>query len=444
MEQDAQASIVEAAVEATQTTGSIDSIWLSAAGVFFLLILSGFFSGSETAFTAASKARMHQKIKEGSSRAKLVEQLREKKEKLIGAILLGNNLVNILSTALATVVLTELFGASGVAYATIAMTLLVLIFAEVLPKTYAILYADKMALALAPILQAVVFVLSPITETISGIVKMVLKLFGVNPEDINENTAEELRGAIELHQGDEIEVKEERAMLRSILDLGNVSVEEVMTHRKKVVMVDVDWPMKELVTFVTSSRHMRIPVYKETQDNVIGIINVRDIVRELVLVDGDYDQLDLIDTMSDPWFIPESTTLLDQMKAFQEKQAHIAMVVDEYGAIQGVVTLEDILEEIVGEITDETDIRMEGVRPQPNGSYIVDGTVTIRDLNREFEWNLPDANASTVAGLVLDEARKIPEVGQSFNFYGFRFDIMRRKRNQITVLKIVPPLEELE
>jgi len=419
--------------------------WLITGGaIVLLLVLSAFFSGSETALTAASNPRMHELSRQGSHRAETVLVLRERRERLIGAILLGNNLVNIFASALATSLLLGIFGEAGVLYATLAMTLLILIFAEVLPKTYALTHADKMALMLAPVLRPVVSVLAPITLMISKIVQVTLSIFGISGQEEHSHIhrEEELRGAIALHEGPDPEIRQEQQMLRSILDLDDVQVEEVMTHRSNVAMIDCDDPPEAIVEKVMESPYTRLPLYRGEADNIVGVLHAKGLLRQLGREGARPEALDIKAIASDPWFIPESTSLLDQLQAFRERREHFALVVDEYGAFMGIITLEDILEEIVGEIDDEHDIAVAGVRPQADGSQIVDGTVTIRDLNREFDWYLPDDAATTIAGLVLHEARLIPVPGQVFVFHGFRFEILRRKRNQITLMRVTPPARE--
>ena len=416
------------------------TIALSLAAIIALLILSGFFSGSETAMTAASRAHMHTLAQEGDNRAAMVNTLRQKKERLIGAILLGNNLVNIMASALATSVLITLVGDAAVPVATVVMTLLVLVFAEVLPKTYAIHHSMTTALGVAPAMRIVVFILAPITAAISWFVGVLLKIFTSDFRNVSmTDYVDELRGAIELHDGPEEETKQERAMLRSILDLADVEVSEIMTHRRNVEAIDADLPAGEAVDAVLRSPYTRLPIWQGDPDNVVGVLHAKDVLRAVTSHRDDPDALNIREIETKPWFIPDTTSLQDQLQEFRTRREHFALVVDEYGSLQGVVTLEDILEEIVGEIDDEHDLPVAGVRRQPNGSYIVDGTVTIRDLNREFEWRLPDEEASTLAGLVLHEARRIPEVGQTFTFYGFRFEILRRQRHQITSIRVWPP-----
>ena len=391
-------------------------LWASAGIVFFLLVLSGFFSGSETALTAASKSRLHNLEKEGNKRAGLVNRIRERKDRMIGALLLGNNLVNILASAFATSVLIGIFGEAGVVYATLVMTLLVLIFAEVLPKTYALRHSDKMAMAIAPVMRVVIWLFFPIAAAVNKIVSFTLRLFGADMTSASGGShMEVLRGVIELHDGEDLETQQ-RAMLRSILDLFEVDLEEIMSHRKNVLMLNADDPIEKIVEETLESPYTRMPIYKDDTDNIVGILHTKALMRELKAREAnnvDIDDIDIEDLATEPWFVPEATTLYDQLQAFRSRREHFAVVVDEYGSFMGIVTLEDILEEIVGEIDDEHDETVVGVRKQSNGSYLVDGDVTIRDLNREFEWELPDdEDYSTVAGLIIHEAQTIRKRGR--------------------------------
>jgi Mg2+/Co2+ transporter CorB len=407
-------------------------------GIFVLLLLSAFFSGSETALTAASRPRMHQLESKGDKRAKLVNRLREDQDHMIGTILLGNNLVNILASAMATSVLISLFGETGVVYATLAMTLLVLIFGEILPKTYAFRNAEKLACTIAPTFRVLVRVLAPIMSAIQFVIRGALRLFGVRMDNDSEwsATVEELRGAIELHRGSGAMARHERAMLHSILDLTDVDVEMVMQHRREIFMIDASLPTSKIVEEALDSPFTRIPLWRETPDNIVGVMHAKAMLREVHAHTGDLDALDLDKIVTPPWFIPETTTLFEQLQAFRRRREHFALVVDEYGALMGVVTLEDILEEIVGDIADEHDVTPIGVRPQRDGSYLIAGGVTVRDLNRRFGWDLPDQDAATIAGLVIHEAKLLPETGQIFHFHGFRIEVVRRQRNRITMLRL--------
>ena len=409
--------------------------------IVVLIALSGFFAGSETALTGASKARMHTLEKEGSKRAAMVNRIREHKDNMIGALMLGNTAVHVLASALAANALISLFGETGVLYASVGMTVMVLIFGEVLPKTYALHHADGVSMAIAPLIRAVITVFAPVTALITGTVRLILKVFGADTRMVSSgHHMEVLRGAIELHQGSEEGVQEQRAMLRSILDLQNVDVGEIMVHRKSVAMIDAGQPIGEIVESVLESPYTRLPVWKDRPENIVGIIHTKALLKEMRAHEGKISDVNLESVITDPWYVPDTTTLFDQLQAFRERREHFALVVDEYGSLMGVVTLEDILEEIVGDIDDEMDEIVAGVRKQPGGTYLVDGTVTIRDLNREFEWKLPDdEDYSTLAGLLLHEAQMVPDVGRVFHFYDFTFEVLRRQRNQITLVRVTPP-----
>ena len=412
--------------------------------IIVLLLCSAFFSGSETALTAASKAKLHHLENDGDEKAKIVNRLLLKKEKLIGAILLGNNMVNIMASAIATSLFINYFGEAGVAYATIAMTLLILIFSEVLPKSYALYHSTQTALNVGPFIEPIVKILAPIIKAIQGIVIVTLKIFRIKlrPMLTEGGNEEEIRAAIDLHKGKNPEIAQERVMLKSVLDLGDVNVEDIMRHRKEVVMLDANETSSKTLKTILDSPYTRLPIWKDKPENIIGIIHVKDVlraIRPLIKTGLKNINIDFVKLSSPPWFIPETTSLLDQLQAFRKRHEHFSVVVDEYGSFMGIVTLEDILEEIVGEISDEHDIALPpGIRPEKTGSYIIDGIVTIRDLNRQFEWKLPDEDAATLAGLILHEARRIPEIGQTFEYYNFRFEVLKRQRNQITLIRVTP------
>lgn len=410
--------------------------------VVLCLAISAFFSAGETAITGASKPRLHRLEQQGNARAAVVNRLLDSKESVISALLLGNNVVNILAASLTTAVLTDIFGDAGVFYATIVVTVLVVIFSEVLPKTYALLNSDRMALILGPSIAGSLVVLRPAAIALTGAVKWIMRVFGLNrrASDDAEASDETLRGAIDLHGVAGEEPPPERAMLRSVLDLAQLTVADVMTHRGNVTLVDAAQPVSKIVEQSLASPFTRVPLYRGEPDNVVGVVHAKALFRA---VQGrtaeEVDALAIDGVTTPPWFIPETTTLLGQLQAFRARREHFALVVDEYGALRGIVTLEDILEEIVGDIDDEHDVAVPGVERREDGSYVCRGTVPIRDLNREFGWRLPEDAATTVAGLVMHESRRIPEVGQTFAFHGFRFEILARERNQITSIRVAPP-----
>ena len=430
-----------------ETSGG--SVW-TAAAIIGLLLMSAFFSGSETALTAVSRAKLRRMADQGSKAARRVIGLTDDGETLIGAILIGNNVVNILATSLATSLALSMFGDSGVAIATLVMTVLVMIFAEVLPKTYAFANSEKASLIASRPIAMLVRTFYPIVMAVQFIVRGALSLFGLKLDKgahvLSHEAHEEIRGAIDLHHYESGGVeKSDRDRLVGALDLGDREVTEVMMHRRNIMMLNVNLPTQELIEAVLQSAYTRIPLWRDEPENIVGVIHAKDLLRavdKLIRRDGGglegVDNLDILKIAMEPWFVPDTTSLADQLREFLSKKSHFALVVDEYGALQGLITLEDIIEEIVGEIEDEHDVKTDGVTREADGAYLADGTVTIRDLNRYFDWTLPDEEATTIAGLVIHEAQAIPAEGQSFVFHDFRFDIVSRVRNQITQLRIRP------
>jgi magnesium and cobalt exporter, CNNM family len=414
--------------------------WLSLAVILICLVISFFFSASETALTAVSRARLLRLEKAGNARARLVSNLLEIRERMIGAILTGNNVVNIAATALTTGLLLAWFGEIGALYATAIMTVVVVVFMEVLPKTLAINAPERVALLVVRPISWTVRVFGPLLIGIEGLVRFILRMFGVKmgTDQAFLSAHEELRGQVDLlHQEGSVE-KQDRDMLGGLLDLRDLVVSDVMIHRTKMITACADDPPEEVVKEVLESPVTRVPLWSERPENIIGILHAKDLLRALQAAEGDPARIDVKAIARPPWFVPDIRPLSEQLKAFRRRKTPFALVVDEYGEVMGLVTLEDILEEIVGDITDEHDVVVPGVRPLPDGSVNVDGGVPIRDLNRAMEWSLPDDEATTIAGLVIHESRSIPEPGQSFTFHGFRFNVLRRERNRITALRITP------
>ncbi|MEM6438079.1 MAG: HlyC/CorC family transporter [Pseudomonadota bacterium] len=417
-------------------------LWLGA-GILALLIVSAFFSGSETALTAASRPKLHGLADKGSRAAAAALSLKEDGERLIGAILLGNNLANILATSLATIFFTLLVGESGVAVATLAMTALVVVFAEIAPKNYAISAPERAATLVARPIGLVVRVLAPVVGAVTIFVRAFLRIFGVKTDpDASVLAVEEIKGAIDLHHSEGAVEKEDRDRLLAALDLGNREVAEVMRHRRTIQTIDGDLPAQEILDFCLASPHTRIPIWKDDPENIVGVIHAKDLLRAVHRVSQGEDglaaveRMDVTEVAMEPWFVPDTTSMDEQLRAFLTRRSHFALVVDEYGALQGLITLEDILEEIVGDIADEHDAEVEGLSRLPDGSVAVEGAMTIRDLNRAMDWDLPDEEANTIAGLVIHDAQAIPAAGQIFSFHGFRFEVLERRRNQITRVKV--------
>ncbi|MCU0907509.1 MAG: HlyC/CorC family transporter [Rhodobacteraceae bacterium] len=445
----ATAADVAAAVAPTSPFDA--AFWITAAAILCLLVLSAFFSGSETALTAASRSKLKSQADKGSRGAARAMAVTEDSERMIGALLLGNNIVNILSASLATALLTRAFGDSGVALATLGMTALVLVFGEVLPKTFAIANPEPVASRVAPVIAVLIVVFAPVVTVVRTLVRGILWSLGVreNPEGRMLAAREEVVGAIALGHSEGAFEKDDRDRLLGALDLADRTVDEIMRHRSQIEMIDADMPPRDLLAAVLASAHTRLPVYRGNPENVVGILHQKDLLRAMYArreeaPDGATDDdifagFDVTDVAKKPYFVPDTTYLDDQMKEFLRRRSHFALVVDEYGSIMGLITLEDILEEIVGEITDEFDAAASApLKPTETGDFLIDGGMTIRDLNRATDWALPDDEANTIAGLVIHEAQTIPSEGQVFSFHGFRFEVVTRKDNRIAKLKIRP------
>ena len=417
--------------------------WAALLAIPLLLAASAFLSGSETALTGASRARLHQMSNEGSGRAALVLRLLEHPDRPLGAILIGNNLVNILAASLATYVLVGLYGDGGVLLATLLMTGLIVVLAEIAPKTYAMAAPSETALRTASPIRGLVLLLLPVLRLTRATTSGVLRLFGASPDaSISVFAArEEVRGAIDLGHLSGAFLREHRDMLVAALDIEHAVVSDVMTSRGDVDMLDADADPESLLEACLNSSHSRLAIWRGSRDSIVGVVHARDLFRKVhshQRNNGGLEHFDILEIASEPWFIPESRSLADQLRAFQARKLQIALVVDEFGDFQGVVTLEDILEDIVGDIVDEHDEETPGVSPTNDGAFVVDGSVTIRDLNRIQRWRLPDEDATTIAGLVIHEAGTIPSVGQEFDFHGFRFQVQQRERNRVTSLLIRP------
>jgi Mg2+/Co2+ transporter CorB len=412
-----------------------------------LIATSAVISAAETAMIASSRGRMHQLERDGDPAARRVNRMTADQETMIGAIVLAMNVINIGASAVTTSVLTRVFpGATGALIATGVMTVLVVFFAEILPKTLAIARPDDTARFLSIPTWWVVRTLGPIANGAQWIVRKTLAPFGIRLDAGVDVLAahEEIRGAVEYHHAEGLVETRDRYMLGGVLDLGEMDVAEVMVHRRSLTMLDGALPPRRLLAEALESGHTRLPVYRDEPENVVGVLHLRDLLGAIAEADGRIEAVDVEALLREPWFVPETTSLKSQLAAFLKEQNHFALVVDEYGALQGLVTLEDILEEIVGEIEDEHDVVTRGVKPDADGSVLAQGSVTIRDLNRAMNWDLPDDQAVTVAGLLIEAAQTIPEVGQAYTFHRHRFRVEARKGARLTLLRIEPLPREPE
>ena len=419
--------------------------WLTIAAVVICLVISAFYSASETALTASSRAAMMRLEKHGNAQASIVNRLMATRERLLGAVLFANNLTNIAAASMVTGLLFAFFGEAGEIYATLLMTVVVFVVAEVLPKTAAFNMPDRVALAVAQPIERTVQLFSPILRAVEWLVRLILRGVGMPVGKLQSilTPREELRGTVDLMHHAGVVEKLDRDMMGGLLDLRDLVVSDVMIHRTKMVMLDADDPPQAIVKAVLDAPVTRLPLWRGSPDDIVGVLHAKDLLRVLHAAGGDAAKLDIAALIKPAWFVPDTTPLYEQLKAFRARKTALALVVDEYGEMEGLVTLEDIVEEIVGDITDEHDIAVPGVRVLPDGSVNVDGAVPVRDLNRAMDWNIPDDEATTIAGVVIHEARSIPEPGQSFTFHGYRFQVLRKNRNRITALRVTPLLRKV-
>ena len=411
---------------------------LTSAAILALLVLSAFLAAGRAALTEVSRTRLGEIQKRGIRGAGRVLRLLEDEERTLDALALGKLLVAGFAGGLAAFLLFHRLGPLQAVLASLGVIAAFAFLGLVLPAAYGSKRAERVAVMLSGPTQAFVAVLGPPAAGLQQMAHLLLRLGGVNGGEEAHSMHEELREAIDLHAKDGTVVKNDRDMLSGILAMQDLEVADIMVHRTKMTMIDLDEDPKDIVSMVLKSGHTRIPVWKDNPDNIIGVLHAKNLFAALQKHSGDAAKVDIEDILLPPWFVPDTRAIPDQLNAFLKRKSHFAIVVDEYGEVQGLVTLEDIIEEIVGDIKDEHDAVASGVRPKPDGSYLVDGAVPIRDLNRAFDWTLPDEEANTIAGLVIHEARMIPEVGQAFVFHGFRFEILKKRRHQITALRMTP------
>ena len=402
--------------------------------LFFLVLLSAFLSGSETAITATSKARIVSKIKKGSRRADYVLKILNKKDSVISSLLLSNNLVNILATSLATAFFYDLFGISGIFYSTLLMTFVLVIFAEVLPKTYSINKPTRTALAISPIIFYLNKILFPFVYLINFIVNLFFKKKEQDTSIKDQQSEEELEGVIDLYKTSNPDYEREKEMLQSILQLNDTTVEEVFTHRKNIYSIDSSLEIPDLINKINNSRFTRIPFWKENPENIIGLLNVRSLNIDLSTSDSSKELI--YEKINKPWFIPETTNLLDQLVEFKKRKEHLAFVVDEYGELLGLITLEDIIEEIVGEIVDEIDIPSNEFYINNRGVIITNGENNLKELYKHFDLNPPESESSTIAGYIMENTKKIPLYGEITKDNFFSYKILSHSRKQISKVEI--------
>lgn len=407
--------------------------------IFAFLVLASFFSASETALTVISKARIHKLAKKDNKSAVIVANLLNRTEHAISSLLIGAALIHMSVTALIGSWTSHLFTPSIQALVIFFSSTFIIVFCEMLPKMFALNYPEPILLHFPRFLKFMVSTCTPINMIVQWISRLLLKLLRLDEGKKNDDI-DELKSYIDLHYNLSLNRNlEERTMLRSVLDLDRMRVQDAMMHRSGVQMIEASTPLDVILETVQNSPFTRLPVYEEDPDNIVGILNVRSFLRYCFQAEKP-DQFDLLALIAKPWFIPNHTDLLDQLRAFRNRQEHIAVIVDEYGVSMGIITLEDILEEIVGDITDEYDVKIGHIVPCSDGSgFTVSGSYSVRDFNRQFDLELPAEHAITLSGLIMDTAQKIPDVGERFVIQGVTFEIKKTTPHFISIVKVILP-----
>ena len=407
--------------------------------IFFLLIISGLLSGSETSITSVSKSKIHKLSNRGDVRAKKVLKLIDKKNDLVSSILIGNNSINILASVLATALLIKYYGDKGILYSTIVMSALIVIFSEVFPKNYALLKPDRFVLAMSGPLTIFSKLLLPFIIFLRFINFIIFKLIRVDTTNkiTSKSAREDIRNIINMHEDEGRLLKDESDMLNAILDLKEITVEKIMTHRKNIYSINIE-ETNTFFTKIAQSSFSRIPVWKNSPNNILGLIHAKNVLSNLDDT-GTLNINKIKENLIKPWFIPETTKAKDQLNEFIKRKEKLAFIVDEYGELMGLISMEDIIEEIVGNIFDEKDFSTIGIRRLENNIFRIRGDVNIRDINRELDINIPEGTSSTIAGYIIDQTESFPDVGQTFAYDGIMYEIINKNKNQITQIKLTLP-----
>ncbi|HJD55418.1 MAG TPA: HlyC/CorC family transporter [Rickettsia endosymbiont of Pyrocoelia pectoralis] len=411
--------------------------------IIVMIALSALFAATETAITASSPGKIHKLKIAGDKRAKIVLEVLKKKEKVIGTLLIGNSLINTVCTTIATTLFISFLGDNGPLVASAVMAFIIIVFAEVVPKAIAVAKAEQLALKMASTIVIFLKLFKPINIGLDYITRIFCYIFRINLHSQISGT-EEVRGVIEHYHQEGGVYKADRNMLGGILDMRNMLVSEIMIHRSNIIAINIDLPHEVIIKTLLSGAHTRIPLWRDNIDNIIGILNLKDLLRALYENNNDAKKININELLTPPWFIPENALVVDQLTAFRERKNHFAFVVNEYGDIQGIVTLEDVIEEIVGPITDEHDRHNNEIIKKSETEFIIKGTTTIRDINRELDWNLPDDDANTIAGLIIHKIARIPNQGEVIEIFNLKVIISKKIANKIDIVKItvLPTIEE--
>ncbi len=401
----------------------------------FLIVLSAFFSSSETSMMALNRYRLRHLVKKNHRAATLASNLLERPDRLIGVILIGNNFVNILASAIATIIAVKLWGDAGIAIATGLLTLVILIFAEVTPKTLAALHPEKVAFPASYVLKPLLRIFYPLVWLINMITNNLLKVFGVRPDQLGNDhlSTEELRTLV--HEAGALIPKRNQSMLLGVLELEEVTVNDIMIPRNEVEGIDLDQPISQILEQLSTTQHTRLPIYYGEINQIVGLLHMRNLAQ--LIQRGEVTKDSILKVSRDPYFVPESTPLQTQLLNFQKQSRRIGIVVDEYGDVEGIVTLEDILEEIVGELSEENNDLVEDIHPQDDGSYFIDGGAYVRDINRALQWQLPTDGPKTLNGLINETLESLPDANICLVIGEYRLETLQIQDKFIKTVRII-------
>jgi len=415
--------------------------WMLFSSIVFLLFLSAFFSGVETAMMSLNRYRLKHLVKENDKGAIRADKLLKRPDRLLGVILIGNNFVNILAASLTTVLCLNLFGDSGVVIGSIVLTLIILVFAEITPKTFAALNSEKVALPASLVLKYLQKILRPLVLFVNFFSNFFMRLLGTKETTINEDLSpEELKSVLE-NSGDLIP-KKYQDMLISVLELDKVSVDEVMTQRSEVIGIDINQPIENILSNLQNNQKDFLPVYNESLDDLRGVIDLYGITSFLSNEDKSIESL--IESLDEAYFIPENTPLSTQLFNFQKNKKTVAVIIDEYGSVKGLVTIKDVLEEIVGELATDIDRETVEIMEQKDGSYLIDASVPLRELNKKLNWQLPINGAKTLNGLIIDQVETIPENNIKIEIDNYAIETVLIRNNMIKIARVLQIEQEDE
>ncbi len=409
-----------------------------------LLAFGGIMSAGETSITASAPGKLHRLKSDGNKQAITVLRIIKIKDRVISTLLIGNSLSNTLCTTIATSLFIDVLGDDvGTIVASIVMSFVIIVFSEVIPKAIAVAKPEKIALLIAPAILILLKLFKPLNILLSYVVKAFCFLFGINLKQ-EVSVEDEVRGVIEHHMHEGNVIKDDRDMLGGILDIRNMVIADIMIHRSKIFAINIDTPNEKLLKATLASNHTRIPIWEKTPDNIIGILHIKDLVRKIHGTKIDEKDINVRSLLKPPIFVADNALVTHQLQLFKEGQSHLACVVDEYGDLQGIITMEDVMEEVFGQIYDEHDYAHNKIVKKSENEYMIDGSVSIRDVNRELNWDLPETEAITIAGFVINEMKRIPNQGEFIIIDNLKIVVKKKTQNKVKSLSVFVQINESE